>query len=138
MPETCLWTPDTCRNRKYLGSAITYVTSSSLDNLSLLVQGEVLPGELWTHVFLEQSKDLVVRDGTWVGEVVDAGLLVLSQEDGCWEEVGEDGVGVGDVDDALVLGDLGDEVTRVQVVADGHTKSENEGVGVVLHDLPGC
>jgi hypothetical protein len=26
----------------------------------------------------------------------------------------------------------------VEVVADGHTKSEDEAVGVVLHDLPQC
>jgi len=62
---------------------------------------------------------------------------VLSEEDGGWEEVVEDGVGVGDVDDTLVFGDLSDEVTGVQVVADWHTKSENEAVGVVFHDLEG-
>lgn len=111
------------------------VGSSSLDNLCLLVQGEVLPGELGADVLLEERENLVVGDGTWVGEVVDAGLFVLSQEDGGWEEIGEDGIGVGDIDNALVLGDLGDKVTGVQVVADWHTKSEDEAVGVVFHDL---
>jgi hypothetical protein len=118
-----------------LGGVQLAVRSSSLDNLCLLVQGEVFPGEVGAHVLLEESKDLVVGDGTWVGEVVDAGLLVLSQENGGWEEIGEDGVGVGDIDNALVLGDLGDEVTGVEVVADWHTKSEDEAVGVVFHDL---
>ena len=74
-------------------------------------------------------------DGTWVGEVVDTGLLVLGEENGGWEEVVEDGVGVGDIDNTIVLGDLGDEVTGVEVIADWHAKSENQSVGVVLHDL---
>lgn len=118
-----------------LGGIQLAVRSSSLDNLCLLVQGEVLPGEVGADVLLEESENLVVGDGTWVGEVVDAGLLVLSQENGGWEEIGEDGVGVGDIDNALVLGDLGDEVTGVEVIADWHTKSEDEAVGVVFHDL---
>ncbi len=50
----------------------------------------------------------------------------------------EDGVRVGDIDDTFVLRDLGDEVTRVKVVADWHTKSEDEDIGVVLHDLVFC
>lgn len=121
-----------------LGSIQLAVATSSLDDLGLLIQGEVLPGELWANEFLEQSEDFIVGDGTWVGEVVDASLLVLSQEDGGWEEIGEDGVGVGDIDNTIVLGDLGDEVTGVEIVADGHTKAEDEAVGVELHDLEDC
>lgn len=126
-----------CELLDKLGGVELAVASSGLDDLRLLFQCEVLPGEVWSDVFLEESEDLVVGNGTWVGEVVDAGFLVLSEEDRSWEEVVEDGVGVGDVDDTLVLGDLGDEVTGVQVVADWHTKSENEAVGVVFHDLEG-
>lgn len=36
-----------------LGSIQLAVTASSLDDLGLLVQGEVLPGELWANKLLE-------------------------------------------------------------------------------------
>ena len=101
----------------------------------MLIQREVLPGEVRSDVFLEEAKNLVVGNGTWVGEVVNAGIFMLSQKNGSWEEIVEDGVGVGDVDDTFVLGDLGNEVTGVQVVADWHTKSEDQSVAVVFHDL---
>ena len=51
------------------------------------------------------------------------------------EKIVKDGVGVGDIDDAIVLGDLGDEVSGVEVVGDWHTESEDQAVAVVLHDL---
>lgn len=111
------------------------IASSRLDDLGLLLQCEVLPGKVWTDVFLEKRQNLVVGDGTWVREVVDAGFLVFCQENGGGEEVVEDGVGVGDVYDSLVLGDLGDKVTGVQVVADWHSESENQSIGICLHDL---
>jgi len=47
----------------------------------------------------------------------------------------EDGVGVRNIDDTLVLGDLGNEVTGVQVIADWHAESEDQAVAVILHDL---
>lgn len=118
-----------------LGGVKLAVGSTSLDDLGLLVQCKVLPGEVWSDVLLEEGEDLVVGDSTGVGEVVDSGVLVLGHEDGGWEEIVEDGVGVGDVDDTLVLGDLGDEVTGVEVIADWHAESEDQAVAVVLHDL---
>ena len=118
-----------------LGGIELAVASAGLDDLSLLIKCEVLPGEVWTDVFLEEGKDLVVGDGSWVGEVVDAGILVFGHEDGGREEIVEDSVGVWDIYDSLVLSDLGDEVARVKVVADGHSQSENEYIGVCLHDL---
>lgn len=118
-----------------LGGVKLAVGATSLDDLGLLLEGEVLPGEVWANVLLEQGKDFVVGDGTWVGKVVDAGFLVLSQEDGGWEEIGKDGVGVGDIDHSVVFGNFGDEVTGVEVVADWHAQSEDEAVAVVLHDL---
>lgn len=121
-----------------LGGVELAVAATGLDDLGLLIEREVLPGEVGTDVLLEERQDLVVRDRTRVGEVVDPGLLVLGKEDGSREEIVEDGVGVGDVDDALVLGDLCDEVTGVEVVRDWHAESEDEAVGVVLHDLPIC
>lgn len=118
-----------------LGSIQLTVTSSCLDNLGLLLQREVLPCEIWSHVFFEESQDLVVRDGTGIGEVIDTGFLVLSQENGGGEKIVEDGVGVWYVNYAVVFGDLGDKVSGVQVIADGHSKSEDEGVFVCLHNL---
>lgn len=118
-----------------LGGVELAVAAAGLDDLGLLVQGEVLPGEAGSDDVAEEGEDLVVRDGAGVGEVVDASLLVLGEEDRGGEEVGEDGVAVGDVDDTLVLGDLGDEVARVEVVRDGHAQAEDQSVGIVLHDL---
>lgn len=127
-----------CELVDQLGGVQLAVASSGLDNLCLLLQCEVLPGEVWADVLLEEGEDLVVGDGTWVGEVVDSKVLVLGHEDRSWEEIVKDGVGVGDIDNTVVLGDLGDEVTGVEVVADWHTESENQDVGVVLHDLLQC
>jgi hypothetical protein len=111
------------------------VGASSLDDLGLLLEGKVLPAEIRSDELLEEGKNLVVGNSTWVGEVVDSSLLVLSQEDGSREEVGEDGVGVWNIDDTVVFGNLGDKVARVQVIGDWHTKSEDEAVGVVFHNL---
>jgi hypothetical protein len=96
------------------------VTTSSLDDLGLLLKSEVLPCEGGADVFFEQRQYFVVGNGTRVGEIVDASFLVLGHKDGSWQEIVQDGVGVGDVDYALVFGDLGDEITGVKVVTDGH------------------
>ena len=111
------------------------VASSSLDDLRLLIQCEVLPREVWSNVLLEEAEDLIVGDSTWIGEIVDTGILVLGQEDRSWEEIMENCIRVGYVDDTLILRNLGNEVTGMQVVADGHTKSEDESVVVKFHDL---
>lgn len=47
----------------------------------------------------------------------------------------ENGVGVGDVNYSLVLCNLGNEVPRVQIVANRHSQSQNEHVFVRFHDL---
>lgn len=118
-----------------LGGIKLAVAASGLDDLGLLLQGEVLPGEIWTDVLLEKGKDLVVGDGAGVGEVVNASILVLREEDSGWEQVMEDGVGVWDINDTLVLGDLGDKVAAVKVVADRHSQSQDEHIGIGFHDL---
>lgn len=74
-------------------------------------------------------------DGPRVGEVEDAGVLVLGHQDRGGQQVVEDGVAVGNVDDAVVLCDLGDKVTRVEVVGDRHTQPQDEAVVVELHNL---
>jgi len=111
------------------------VRSASLDNLGLLIQSKVLPCEVWADVFFEERKDFVVGDCSRVGEVVDTSIFVFGQEDGSGKEIVKDGVGVGNVDYAVVFGDLGNEVAGVEVVADWHAETEDEYVGVGFHDL---
>ena len=118
-----------------LGGIQLAVASSSLDDLGLLLQCEVLPGKIRSDVFLEQTEHLVVGDGAWVGKVVDASVSVRGHQDGGGEEIVEDGVGVGNVHHTLVLSDLSNKVTAVQIITDWHSKSEDESIGVVLHDL---
>mmetsp|Transcript_15714 Transcript_15714/g.37324 ORF Transcript_15714/g.37324 Transcript_15714/m.37324 type:complete len:211 (+) Transcript_15714:108-740(+) len=98
------------------------------DDLCLLLDREVLPGKLRVDVLLVQLQDLVVADGAGVGVVHDSGQLPAGHLDGHWEQLREDGHGVGDVDDLLVLDDLGDEVAGVEDVLDDrhpHTQSEH-------------
>jgi len=76
-----------------------------------------------------------VGDGTWVREVVDSSLVVLRKKNGGWEEIVEDSVGVRNINNALILGDLGDEVTAVQVITDWHSQSQDEHIWVSFHDL---
>jgi hypothetical protein len=121
-----------------LGSIELAVAATGLDDFGLLLEREVLPGEVWADVFLKEGENLVVGDCAWVGEVVDAGLFVLGEKDGGGQEIVKDGVRVGDVDNTLVLGDLSDEVAGVEVIGDRHTESEDETVAVVLHDLRTC
>ena len=52
-----------------------------------------------------------MADGARVGEVVDARLLVGGQQERARQQVVQDGVGVGDVNDMRVLRDLGNEMT---------------------------
>lgn len=120
-----------------LGSIELAVGATSLDDLGLLLKGKVLPLERWTNVLLEEGKNLVVGNGSWVGEVEDTSGVVLGKDNGGWKKIGKDGVGVWYVDDTLVLGDLGDEVTAVEIVGNWHPQSEDEAVLVVLEDLLG-
>jgi len=63
------------------------VASASFDDLGLLFQGEVLPGEGGSDVLLEKSQDFIMGNGTRIGEVVDAFLVVLCEKDGGGEEI---------------------------------------------------
>lgn len=118
-----------------LGSIELAVASASLENLGLLVKGEVLPREIRSDILLEQAEHLVVGDCAWVGEVVDASVVVLGHNYGSWQQIVEDGVGVGYINHSLVLGDFGNEVARVQVVRHRHTKTKDKGILVGFHDL---
>lgn len=54
------------------GGVKEVVGAGSLDDLSLLLHGEILPGELGVHIGLVQLHDLVVADRPRVGIVHDA------------------------------------------------------------------
>lgn len=99
-----------------LGRVQLAVAAAGLDDLGLLFKREVLPCVSRPDDVAEEREHLVVRDGAWVSEVVNASVLVLGHQDRRGQEVVQDGVAVGDVDYAIVLGDLGDEVARVEVV----------------------
>ena len=78
-----------------------------------------------------------MRDGAGVTEVVNASQAALGHGEGNGQQLGEHSHGVGDVHDAVVLDDLGDEVARRQVVGDRHAHTQCAGGGVlgqqVLH-----
>lgn len=65
------------------------VRPSSLDDLALLLKSEILPFKGRPDMCLEQSEDLVVRNGPRVSEVVDSGLTVFCKEDACRKQVGQ-------------------------------------------------
>jgi hypothetical protein len=69
-----------------------------------------------------------VRDGARIGEVENAERPRLMRHvDRDREELVENRHAVGDVDDALVVGDFGDEGARVLVlVAERHADAERE------------
>lgn len=71
----------------------------------------------------------------WVCKVVDASLVVSGKYQGGGEQIVKDGLGVGNVNDAGVFRDFGDEGPRVKVVGDGHAEAKNERIGVYLQKL---
>lgn len=121
--------------RLQLRSVQHAIASSRLDHLGLLFDREVLPGEVRPDDLLEEGQNLVVADSAGVGEVVDPRLALLCHHDRRWQEIGQDRVAVGNVDDSLVFANLGDKVARVQVIRDWHAQAEDQTVGIILHDL---
>ena len=103
--------------------------------MALLLEAEVLPRERWIHDLFVQSQDLVVTDCTGVGEVQNAFLFVLSQCYDYRQQVGKDAVRVRHVDHLVVLGDLGHEAARMQVIGDGHSKPKHQAVWVEFEEI---
>jgi hypothetical protein len=118
-----------------LGGVELAVAPTGFDDLGLLIQREVLPCEVWADILLKQGQDLIVGDGAGVREVIDASVLVLCHKDGGGKEIVQDGIRIGNVYHTLVLGDFGHKVTGVKIIADGHSESKNEHIGVCLHNL---
>merc|ERR1712217_843823 len=70
-----------------LGRRELVVGPGGHDHLRLLFDSEVLPRKGWVDVLLVELKDLVVRDGTRVAEVVDTDLLPQGQLDRVRQEL---------------------------------------------------
>lgn len=96
-----------------LGGVKLAIAPTSLDDLGLLLDRKVLPGEVGPNNFLEQRQNLVMADGTGIGEVVDASVFMLGHQDRCREQIGQDAVAVRDIYHPVILADLGHKVAWV-------------------------
>jgi len=108
------------------------VRSGSGNDLGLILDGKVLVGVGRVDVFGIQIQDLVVGNNTGVGKVVDSGQTLLGHSQRCWEHFAQDGHRVGDVYDAFVLDDFGNETAVDEIVRNRHANSQDHAVGVVL------
>ena len=77
---------------------------------------------------LVKVEHLIVRDNSWVAEVVDSRQLLLGHCDTGRKELVKDCHGIGHVNDPVVLDNLGDKVTRRKVIGDGHADAKDKGV----------
>lgn len=118
-----------------LGCVESAVASGCLDDFGLFLERKVLPTEFWSHNLLEKRKNLVMRNGAWIGKVIHAGFTMLCENDGSWQKVMKDSVAVGDVDHAVVANNLGHEIAMVEVIANRHAKAKDETVGITTQDL---
>lgn len=118
-----------------LGRVQCTVAAASLDDFGLLFQGKVPPAKFWSHNFLEELENLVMRDRTRVGKVIDASLTMLCKNDGSRQKIMQHGVAVGNVNHSLVAKELCHKVSRMKVIANRHAKTKNEAVGVAAEDL---
>lgn len=121
-----------------LGRIESAVASGCLDDFGLFLERKVLPAEFGPHNLLEQRKNLVMRNGAWIGKVVHAGFAMLCENDGSWQKVMKDGVAVGDVNHTVVANDLGHEIALVKVIANRHAKAKDETVWITFQDLDSC
>lgn len=64
-------------------------------------------------------------------KVLRSGCLLDTYQTG-WEHFSQDCHRVGDIDDAIVLDNLGDKGSVDQIVTDRHTDSQNHAVGILL------
>mmetsp|Transcript_49486 Transcript_49486/g.141873 ORF Transcript_49486/g.141873 Transcript_49486/m.141873 type:complete len:384 (-) Transcript_49486:503-1654(-) len=89
------------------------IRSAGLDDLRLFFDRKVFPTASWVDVFLIQLQNLVVRDGSWVAEVVDASLPTQGEFDRIWKKFWKHRHAVGDVHHSVVVCNLVDEVALV-------------------------
>lgn len=72
-----LWNLDVRQGIDKFGVIQGVIGSAGLENLGLLLEGEVGVGIVWIHVLLVQVQHLVVGDGARVAEVVNTSQLAL-------------------------------------------------------------
>lgn len=122
-------------NPHQLGRIELTIRPRGLNHAALLLEREILPRIPGIDNLPIQRQHLIMTYGPGVGEIHDARLRVLGHGDRQRQQVVQDRVGVGDVDHARVLRDLGHEVARVQVIADGHAEAEDERGRVGFQDV---
>ena len=115
-----------------LGGVELVVGSGCRNDLGLFLNGKVLVRVGGINVLFVEVQNLVVRNDPGVGKVVDARESLLGHGQGGREHLGQNGHGVGNVDDALVLDNLGDKGAVDEIVRDGHADPQNQAVGVLL------
>jgi len=108
------------------------VGARCLDNHGLLFKGEILVSVGRVNVLRIQVQDLVMRDDTRVGEVVDSSKSLLCHGKREWKHFGQDSHRVRNINDFLVLDNFRNEVSVNEVIPHGHTNAEDQAVGILL------
>jgi len=121
---------DTLRHVAQEFGGIEFVVGPwSLDDLGLLLDGEIFVSICRVNVLFVQLQDFVVRNDTGIGKVVDSRQPCLCHCQRRWKHFRQYGHGVWNVDDAFVLYDFGDKTTVDEVIGDGHTNTQDQAVG---------
>lgn len=115
-----------------LGGIKFIVGSRSLDDLILFFQRKVSVMIGGVNVLDVEVKDFVVGNDSRVCKVVDSSESLLRHGERGWKHLVKDGHGVWNVDDSLVLDNLGHKVTVKQVVRNWHANAENKAVGITF------
>lgn len=115
-----------------LGSVKLVVGSIRLEDLCLLFNRKVGVFKLWVNVLFEEVEHFIVRDDARVGKVVDSRKSLLGHCERSRQHLVENRHGVWNVDDLLVLCNLGHKVTVRKVIRDRHSNSKNQAVGVAF------
>ncbi len=96
------------------------IRASRLEDLALLLQCKVLVGVGRVNVFGVQIQAFVMGNDTGVAKVVNAGQSLGSHGKTCREHFREYCHGVGNVHDAFILDNFGNEIAMAQIVTNGH------------------
>jgi hypothetical protein len=108
------------------------VGSRCFDDHGLFLNSKVFVRVRRVNVLDVQIQDLVVRNDSWVGKVVDTGQSLLGHAQRERKHFAQDCHGVGNVHDLLILNDFGNEVAVDEIIGNGHAHSQNQTVGVLL------
>ena len=97
------------------------------ENFVLLLNGEIAPGKVGVNVLLVHRQHLVVRNCPRVAEVVNTHEVVFGHFNRRRQHVAQDRHAVRHIHDFVVARDFGHEVTRGEVVGDGHAEAQHHG-----------